>query len=82
MTGLLLGVFAFFGIHLLLWLQRALVGKLRGEFKSGHGGSGPYVKRFSRGQIWIHVSIVVSFLLLVDHGPAAQVRGGALGRRR
>jgi len=64
MTGLLLGVFAFFGIHLLLWLQRGLVGKLRGEFKSGHGGSGPYVKRFSRGQIWIHVSIVVSFLLL------------------
>ena len=41
MTGLLLGVFAFFGIHLLLWLQRALVGKLRGEFKSGHGGPGP-----------------------------------------
>jgi len=64
MTGLLLGVFAFFGLHLLLWLQRGLVGKLRGEFKSGHGGAGPYVKRFSRGQIWIHISIVVSFLLL------------------
>jgi cytochrome b subunit of formate dehydrogenase len=68
MTGLLLGVFAFFGIHLLLWLQRALVGKLRGEFKSGHGGSGPYVKRFSRAQIWLHVSIVVSFLLLAVTG--------------
>ena len=32
MTGLLLGVFGFFGLHDLLWLQRALVGKLRGEF--------------------------------------------------
>jgi cytochrome b subunit of formate dehydrogenase len=68
MTGLLLGVFAFFGIHLLLWLQRGLVGKLRGEFKSGHGGQGPYVRRFTRGQIWIHVSIVVSFLMLAVSG--------------
>ncbi len=68
MTGLLLGVFAFFGIHLLLWLQRGLVGKLRGEFKAGHGGHGPYVKRFSRPQIWIHVSIVVSFLMLAVSG--------------
>ena len=64
MTGLLLGVFGFFFIHLLLWLQRGLVGKLRGEFKNGHGGVGPYVQRFSRGQIWMHVSIVISFLLL------------------
>ncbi len=68
MTGLLLGVFAFFFIHDFLWLQRALVGKLRGEFKSGHGGPGPYVKRFSNVQIWLHVSIVVSFLLLAITG--------------
>jgi cytochrome b subunit of formate dehydrogenase len=68
MTGLLLGVFAFFGIHLLLWLQRGVVGKMRGEFKSGHGGSGPYVRRFTRGQIWTHVSIVVSFLMLAVSG--------------
>ncbi len=64
MTALLLGVFAFFFIHDFLWLQRALVGKARGEFKAGHGGSGPYVKRFSNPQIWLHVSIVLSFLLL------------------
>ncbi|MFO1408121.1 MAG: hypothetical protein U1F08_11395 [Steroidobacteraceae bacterium] len=68
MTGLLLGVFAFFFFHDFLWLQRAFVGKLRGEFKSGHGGSGPYVKRFSNPQIWLHVSIVVSFLLLAITG--------------
>ena len=68
MTGLLLGVFAFFGIHLLLWLQRGLVGVLRGEFKGSHGGAGPYVRRFSRAQIWIHVSIVVSFLMLAISG--------------
>ncbi len=33
MTLLLLGVFGFFGLHALLWLQRTLVGRLRGEFK-------------------------------------------------
>jgi len=68
MTGLLLGVFGFFGLHLLLWLQRSLVGKLRGEFHLSHGGAGPYVRRFSRGQIWIHISIVVSFLMLSISG--------------
>ena len=68
MTGLLLGVFAFFGIHLLLWLQRGIVGKMRGEFQAGHAGNGPYVRRFSRPQIWLHVSIVVSFLMLAVSG--------------
>ena len=64
MTGLLLGVFAFFGLHGLLWMQRALVGKLRGEFTIGHGGDGPYVRRFSSMQMGVHISIVLSFLLL------------------
>jgi len=62
MTALLLGVFGFFGIHALLWLQRSLVGKLRGEFPSHHGG--PYVKRFSDFQIGLHITIILSFLLL------------------
>jgi len=68
MTGLLLGVFGFFGLHALLWLQRTLVGKLRGEFKAGHGGAGPYIRRFSGLQIGIHVTIVLSFLLLAATG--------------
>jgi cytochrome b subunit of formate dehydrogenase len=68
MTGLLLGVFAFFFVHDFLWLQRAIVGKMRGEYKAGHAATGPYVKRFSNAQIWLHVSIVVSFLLLAITG--------------
>jgi len=64
MTLLLLGVFGFFGIHALLWLQRTVVGRLRGEFEVQHGGSGPHVRRFSSTQMWLHVSIVLSFLLL------------------
>jgi cytochrome b subunit of formate dehydrogenase len=68
MTALLLGVFAFFGVHDLLWLQRTLVGRLRGEFKVVHGGKGPYVRRFTSTQIWVHVTIVLSFLLLALTG--------------
>ena len=89
MVALLIGVFAFFGVHDLLWLQRALVGRLRGEFKSSHGGPGKYVKRFSRGQIALHITIVLSFLLLAATGlplkfaeapwaePMARLLGGA-----
>ncbi len=64
MTLLLLGVFGFFGLHALLWLQRTLVGRLRGEFKVEHVGPGPYVRRFTTTQMWLHVSIILSFLLL------------------
>jgi cytochrome b subunit of formate dehydrogenase len=67
MTGLLLGVFGFFGLHGGLWLQRALVGKLRGEFPP-HDTTGPHVRRFRSMQIWLHVTIVTSFLLLAATG--------------
>ena len=69
MTSLLVGVFGFFGLHGLLWMQRALVGRLRGEFAgAGHGGAGPYVRRFSGMQMGVHVAIVSSFLLLAATG--------------
>jgi cytochrome b subunit of formate dehydrogenase len=87
MVALLIGVFAFFGIHDLLWLQRALVGRLRGEFRSSHAGSGKYVRRFSRAQIALHITIVLSFLLLAATGlplkfsgaPWAEPLAAALG---
>ncbi|MDO9073553.1 MAG: hypothetical protein Q7U73_09820 [Rubrivivax sp.] len=68
MTGLLIGVFGFFGLHGLLWMQRALVGKLRGEFKFGHHSDGPYVRRFSSMQMGVHITIVLSFLVLAATG--------------
>ena len=68
MTGLLLGVFGFFALHDLLWLQRAIVGKLRGEFAGAHAKTGPYVRRFKSSQIWLHVTVVTSFLLLAATG--------------
>ena len=68
MTGLLFGVFGFFTIHALLWLQRALVGWRRGELAVGHSDEGPWVRRFGSRQIWLHVVVVVTFLLLAATG--------------
>ena len=88
MIALLIGVFGFFGLHMLLWFQRTLVGKLRGEFKTPHGGPGQYVQRFTNMQIGLHITIVVSFLILAATGlplkfpeatwavPLANVLGG------
>jgi len=68
MTGLLIAVFGFFGIHDLLWLQRSLVGVLRGEFDGQHGDEGQYVRRFSSLDVRMHLVIIVTFLLLAMTG--------------
>lgn len=68
MVGLLIAVFAFFGIHDLLWLQRTLVGTFRGEYDPGPKADSQYVRRFSGVQIGTHVVIIVSFLLLAATG--------------
>ena len=68
MTALLIGVFSFFGLHDLLWLQRTLVGAMRGEFAEAAQRNGQYVRRFSRVDIRLHITIVVTFLLLALTG--------------
>ena len=87
MTGLLIGVFAFFGVHDLLWLQRSMVALLRGEFKEERDKHGPYIKRFNAMNISMHVVIITTFLLLALTGlplkfhdmPWAQTLIGMLG---
>jgi cytochrome b subunit of formate dehydrogenase len=69
MTSLLIGVFAFFGIHDLLWLQRSLVGTLRGEFREERqNASGQWVRRFRRSNMRMHVLIITTFMLLALTG--------------
>jgi len=68
MTTLLIGVFAFFGVHDLLWLQRSVVGRLRGELTLGHAGEGPYVRRFSGLESLLHVVVILTFLTLASTG--------------
>ncbi len=68
MTLLLIGVFVFFGLHDSLWLQRTIVGVLRGEFKEEAGASTQYVRRFSSMNVYLHLTIVITFLLLALTG--------------
>jgi cytochrome b subunit of formate dehydrogenase len=68
MTTLLLSVFGFFGVHDLLWLQRSIVALWRGEVETRPIAPGPHVRRFSPSDVWLHVSVVVSFLLLAATG--------------
>ncbi len=68
MTGLLIGVFGFFGVHDVLWLQRSLVGTLRGEFDEKFDKTGQYVRRFSKTNSRMHVVIILTFLLLAMTG--------------
>ncbi len=68
MTVLLAGVFGFFGLHTVLWFQRSLVGFFKGEFTEIRKPGERYIRRFSSMDIWVHVTIVVSFLLLAATG--------------
>jgi cytochrome b subunit of formate dehydrogenase len=87
MTALLVGVFGFFAVHDLLWLQRSLVAALRGELAELRADGGPYVRRFSRLQVWMHVVVVTTFLVLAatglplkyHHSGWAKLLSGAMG---
>lgn len=68
MTALLISVFAFFGVHDLLWLQRSLVGVMRGEFEEKYDKTGQYVRRFTKANSRMHVVIIVTFLVLALTG--------------
>jgi cytochrome b subunit of formate dehydrogenase len=67
MKWLLLIVFAFFGIHTLLWFQRSVATWLGGKAKR-HPEVGPYVTRFKAPYRFTHVVIVLSFLGLAFTG--------------
>ncbi len=56
-------------MHDLLWLQRSLVGTLRGEFREERqAASGQYVRRFRRYNMRMHVVIIATFMLLALTG--------------
>lgn len=69
MHYLLLGVFGFFGLHTLLWLQRSVVGMMRGELHRPKDVEGDqWVERFATRHRFTHVLIIVSFLGLAATG--------------
>jgi len=80
MTSLLLAVFGLFAVHDLLWLQRALVGWLRGEFPARPIAQGPHVRRFSKIDIRVHLVVVVTFLVLAATGLPLKYHGTGWAR--
>ncbi len=69
MLLLLYSVFGFFSLHTILWYQRALVARSRGELGSQHiDAEGPWVIRFSLTVRILHVFIMASFVGLAFTG--------------
>jgi cytochrome b subunit of formate dehydrogenase len=68
MVALLAGVFGFFGLHTLLWLQRSFVGRARGELAPLRHFGGPHIQRFSVADRLTHLTVILSFMLLALTG--------------
>jgi cytochrome b subunit of formate dehydrogenase len=73
MTGLLIGVFSFFGLHTVIWLFRAFWlylhdSKKFREAKIETQTDGEWFTRFAPFERFLHILVVSSFLLLVITG--------------
>ncbi|MFH0758676.1 MAG: cytochrome c3 family protein [Bacteroidota bacterium] len=68
MTALLLGVFSFFGIHLLMWLPRSISERRKKRKEQPKEIGNKYIKRFSRNQRITHIFVIISFILLALTG--------------
>lgn len=75
MTGLLIGVFAFFGVHTVLWFTRSLVLLIRdpkafriAKAKMRKDDEGRIFVRFRPVDRFCHFLVIVSFLLLAITG--------------
>ena len=70
MVALLGAVFGFFALHTLLWLQRSIVGRLRGELPPLRHFGGPHIQRFTVVDRLTHLTVILSFMLLALTGLA------------
>jgi cytochrome b subunit of formate dehydrogenase/nitrate/TMAO reductase-like tetraheme cytochrome c subunit len=67
MKWLLIGVFSFFGLHTVLWLQRSIVAFVK-EKRHKSADDEQYVVRFAKAHRFTHLLIVISFLGLAATG--------------
>jgi predicted CXXCH cytochrome family protein len=68
MTALLIGVFGFFGLHLLLWLPKAFSQIKKKKQQMEQLSDKYYIKRFTTGQRITHLFVILSFILLALTG--------------
>jgi cytochrome b subunit of formate dehydrogenase len=73
MTGLLIGTFAFFGTHTVLWLPKALSEKR--AHTTVRVMQGPYYERFDAFTRFLHLLVIVSFLSLAITGMTIKFSG-------
>jgi predicted CXXCH cytochrome family protein len=68
MTSLLIGVFGFFGIHLLLWLPRSFQGIWQKKRHRVAMSNKYVIRRFTSSQRITHLFVIISFILLALTG--------------
>ena len=68
MTSLLIGVFGFFGIHLLLWLPRSFQGVRKKKKHREALSDKYYIRRFTPSQRFTHLFVILSFIMLALTG--------------
>lgn len=68
MTGLVVAVFLFFGLHTLLWALRDTIDVLRNGRPRPMFSRGPAVRRFRWGDRVVHLCMMVAFLGLAATG--------------
>lgn len=68
MTALLFSVFAFFGLHTLLWLPRSIGAMIQKRKHTKIVGKQVYIRRFSKSQRITHIFVITSFVLLALTG--------------
>ncbi|HET6349931.1 MAG TPA: hypothetical protein VFH88_12695 [Candidatus Krumholzibacteria bacterium] len=68
MTFLLIGVFAFFGLHTALWLPRSFRHMIEHRQHAKKHPHAYYIRRFTRAQRLTHIFVISSFLLLALTG--------------
>lgn len=75
MTSLLIGVFGFFGIHLLLWLPRSIQGMMKRREHRKSEANKYHIRRFTRSQRLTHIFVIISFILLALTGMMLKFAG-------
>lgn len=75
MTSLLIGVFGFFGIHLLLWLPRSIQGLKKRRVSAKSPGDKYFIVRFTKGQRLTHIFVILSFIMLALTGMMLKFAG-------
>jgi predicted CXXCH cytochrome family protein len=75
MTSLLVGVFGFFGIHLLLWLPRSIQSMRKRKKNLESVEDKYYIVRFSKSQRITHIFVILSFMMLALTGMMLKFAG-------